>query len=92
MLAQGQSSSAKRGGLATDVSSGLIFLKKIKNRGRLRGQVVTFARSAAAARGLDPGCGHGTACQATLRRRPTSHNWKGLQLRYTTVFGEGAGG
>ena len=28
MLAQGQSSSAKRGGLATDVSSGLIFLKK----------------------------------------------------------------
>ena len=31
MLAQGQSSSAKRGGLAADVSSGLIFLKK-KNR------------------------------------------------------------
>ena len=30
MLAQGQSSSAKRGGLAADVSSGLIFLKKIK--------------------------------------------------------------
>ena len=28
MLAQGQSSSAKRGGLAVDVSSGLIFLKK----------------------------------------------------------------
>ena len=27
MLAQGQSSSAKRGGLVTDVSSGLIFLK-----------------------------------------------------------------
>ena len=32
MLAQGQSSSAKRGGLAVDVSSGLIFLKKKKNR------------------------------------------------------------
>ena len=32
MLAQGQSSSAKRGGLAADVSSGLIFLKKkVKN-------------------------------------------------------------
>ena len=31
MLAQGQSSSAKRGGLAADVSSGLIFLKKKKN-------------------------------------------------------------
>ena len=28
MLAQGQSSSAKRGGLVTDVSSELIFLKK----------------------------------------------------------------
>ena len=28
MLAQGQSSSAKRGKLAADVSSGLIFLKK----------------------------------------------------------------
>ena len=27
MIAQGQSSSAKRGGLAADVSSGLIFLK-----------------------------------------------------------------
>ena len=30
MLAQGQSSSAKRGGLVADVSSGLIFLKKEK--------------------------------------------------------------
>ena len=28
MLAQGQSSSAKRGGLAADVSSGRIFLKE----------------------------------------------------------------
>ena len=28
MLAQGQSSSAKRGGSVADVSSGLIFLKK----------------------------------------------------------------
>ena len=32
MLAQGQSSSAKRGGLAADVSSGLIFLKKQKQK------------------------------------------------------------
>ena len=31
MLAWGQSSSAKRGGLAADVSSRLIFLKKKKN-------------------------------------------------------------
>ena len=43
MLAQGQSSSAKRGGLAANVSSGLIFLKnkerkknkeKNKNKGK----------------------------------------------------------
>ena len=33
--------------------------------GRLRGRVVKFARSAAAAQGSDPGCGHGTARQAT---------------------------
>ena len=32
MLAQGQSSSAKRGGLMADVSSGLIFKKKKKER------------------------------------------------------------
>ena len=32
MLAQGQSSSVKRGRLATDVSSGLIFLKNKKKR------------------------------------------------------------
>ena len=32
MLAQGQSSSAKRRGLAADVSSGLIFLKKNKDQ------------------------------------------------------------
>ena len=33
MLAQGQSSSATRGGLAADVSSGLIFLKKTSSGG-----------------------------------------------------------
>ena len=32
MLAQGQSSPAKRGRLAADVSSGLIFLKKKKGK------------------------------------------------------------
>ena len=32
MLAQGQSSSAKREGLAADVSSGLIFLKKTQQK------------------------------------------------------------
>ena len=43
-------------------------------RGRLRDRVVKFACSAAAAQGSDLGHGHGTARQATLRRRPTSHN------------------
>ena len=43
-------------------------------RGRLHGLVVKFACSAAAAQGLDPGRGRGTAHQATLRRRPTCHN------------------
>ena len=37
--------------------------------GRLRGRVVKFARSAVAAQGSDPGRGHGTARQATLRQR-----------------------
>ena len=35
MLAQGQFSSAKRGGLAADVNSGLIFLKKKKMKNKL---------------------------------------------------------
>ena len=48
--------------------------KKGLLRGRLRGRVGKFEHSAAAAQGLDPGHGHGTAYQATLRRRPTSHN------------------
>ena len=41
MLAEGQSSSAKSGGLAADVSSGLIFLKKRKKRGA-GGHVVLY--------------------------------------------------
>ena len=39
-----------------------------------RGRVVEFTRSTLAAQGFagsDPGCGHGTAHQAKLRRRPT---------------------
>ena len=42
--------------------------------GRLRGRVVKFTLSTAAAQGSDPERGHGTARQATLRWRPTSHN------------------
>ena len=47
---------------------------KINSGGQLRGRVVKFAHSAAAAQGSDPGHGHGTAHQATLGRSPTSHN------------------
>ena len=60
-------------------------------RGRLRGRVVKFASSAAAAQGSEPGHGHGTARQATWRWRPTSHNQKDMQLRYTTVCRGGLG-
>ena len=52
-------------------------------------QVVKFARSALAAQGLtslDPGHGPSTAHQAMLRRRPTQHNQKDLQLEYTTMY------
>ena len=51
-----------------------VKIKYMLTWGRLRGQVVKFTRSAAAAQGSDPGHGHGTAHQATLRQRPTSHN------------------
>ena len=43
-------------------------------RGRLRGRVVKFACSTVVAQGLDPGHGHGTTHQATLRWHPTSQN------------------
>ena len=65
----------------------LAFNKIILAWGRLLGRVVKFAHSAVLAQGSDPGRGHGTACQAMLRWRPTSHNWKDLQLRYTTTYG-----
>ena len=58
MLAQGQSSLAKRGGMAADVSSGLIFLKKrkkekeMKSKGQPSGIVVKFVCLASAAWGL----------------------------------------
>ena len=67
---------------------------RIRGRGWLHGRAVGFAHSAVAAQGSDPGRRHGTARQATLRRCPTSHNWKDLQLRYTTMYpgGEGRAG
>ena len=58
--------------------AGAILTENAKNRGRFRGSVVKFLRSAAAAQGLaalDPGRGHGTTTrQVMLRRRPTCHN------------------
>ena len=49
-------------------------------RGQPRGRVVKFACSAVVAQGfagLDPGRGHGTTRQATLRQRPTLPQLKG---------------
>ena len=52
--------------------------------------MVKFAFSASAVQGfagLDPGHGHGTTHQAMLRRHPTCHNQKDLQLEYTLCTG-----
>ena len=60
-----------RGGLG-----GEAFCRR-PSRGRPRGRVVEFARSASSAQSFassDPGRGHGTAHQAMLRWRPTCHN------------------
>ena len=39
--------------------------------------------------GSNPGRGHGTTLQTTLRQRPTSHNWKDPQRRmYNYVPGD----
>ena len=46
MLAQGQSSSAKRGGLAADVSSGLIFLKKKNSKRKVKSSYADTSFSA----------------------------------------------
>ena len=77
MLAQGQASSAKRGGLAV-VSSGLIFLKKTpKTTAEGAGPVAEWLSShvpllgGPGFAGSDPGCGHGTAWQPCCGRRPT---------------------
>ena len=67
---EGQECNADRDGeLSPGVSLSTIFLSKggeikTKLRGRPRGRVVKFARSASAAQGFsssDPGCGHGSA-------------------------------
>ena len=64
----------RREGRASSILEAFFFSIKDLNWGQLRGRVVKFARSATAVQGSDPGHGHGTARQATLKRRPTSHN------------------
>ena len=57
--------------------------------GRPRGRVVKFAHSAWAAQSftsLDPGRGQGTAHQAMLRRCPSQHDQKDLQLENTAMY------
>ena len=54
-----------------------------------RGRVVKFTHSTSAAQGFagsDPGRGRGTARRAVLGRRPTCHNWRHSQLKYTTMY------
>ena len=46
----------------------------------------SFALVAQGFAGSDPGCRHGNTHQATLRRCPTCHNQKDLQLEYTTMY------
>ena len=63
------------GGHSQFKGQGLVL--KMGRLGPPYGGVVKFLRSASAAQGLpgsDPGDGHGTAHQATLRQRPTCHN------------------
>ena len=63
--------------------------EKILKEGPGHSRSVKFMRSASAAQGFtgsDPGPGHGTARQATLRRRPTQQNQKDPQLEYTTMY------
>ena len=61
-----------------------MHLSKLRHRGRPRGRVVKFSRSASAAQGftgLDPG-----HRQAMLTGHPTCHSQKDLQLEYTTMY------
>ena len=62
-----------------DIELTVCFLLRFETglRGRPHGRVVKFTHSTAAAQGFtgsNPGCGHGTAHQASLRQRPTCHN------------------
>ena len=66
----------------------------MKTSGQPCDPVFKFGHSTAVAQafaGSDLGRGHGTASQATLRWHPTCHNYKDLQLRYTTMYQGGFG-
>ena len=66
-----------------------IILKKNNQQGQPHGRVFKFARFALVAQGFTgshPGRRHGTTHQAMLRRHPTQHIQKDLQLEYTTVY------
>ena len=63
--------------------------KTTKFWGRPHGPMVKFVCSPSAAQGFagsDPGRVQGTAHQAMLRRWPTQHSQKDLQLEYTTMY------
>ena len=54
-----------------------------------RGLVVKFTHSVWVAQGFagsDPGRGHGTTYQATVKWCPTFHNWKDPQLKYIQLY------
>ena len=56
--------------------------------------MVKLVHSASVAQGftgLDPGLAPSTAHQVMLRWYPTQHNWKDLQLQYTTMYWGGFG-
>ena len=66
----------------------------VGNKGLARGRVVKFLGAASVAQGFagsDLGDGPSTTHQAMLRRRPTCHNQKDLQLEYTTMYWGGFG-
>ena len=65
-----------------------------EEEGPAHGQEVKFVPSALVAQsfaGLDPGHGPSTTHQAMLRRRPTQHSQKDLQLEYTAMCWGGFG-
>ena len=86
MLAQGQSSSAKRRGLAADVSSGLTFLKKKRKEKRKESNGILQESRRQGHKGL--ASLHSTANHGELHTSQSLPvtNVAGLQRRTTEVF------